>query len=66
MDEIRKRFSQLENKGISVKACISEMLGVAVIVLLGCIPALYMAHADVGTFPIQESYVIFILNSLRG
>ena len=50
MDEIRRRFSQIEQKGISVKASLSEMVGTATFVLLGCLVTTYMGffHGKAG------------------
>lgn len=48
MDEIRKRFDQLEHKGISVKACIAELIGTATFVLLGCSVAIFTGHYQTG------------------
>ena len=48
MDEIRKRFDQLEHKGISVKACIAEMFGTAFFVLIGCMVAIFTGHFQEG------------------
>lgn len=50
MDEIRKRFTQLEHKGISVKAAFAEMVGVATFVLIGTMVAVHVGyfHPDAG------------------
>ena len=44
MDEIRKRFTQVEQKGINVKACIAELVGSFIFILLGSLVATYTGY----------------------
>jgi tetrahydromethanopterin S-methyltransferase subunit C len=53
MDEIRKRFDQLEHKGISVKACLAEMIGTGTFVLIGLMVAAY-----VGNFQPEKGMIV--------
>lgn len=41
MEEIRKRFSQLKDMGISFKAVVMEMIGTGLFVLIGLLVAVY-------------------------
>lgn len=41
MDEIRKRFQQLQDRGVSIKAALAEMLGTAGFVLIGLLTVVY-------------------------
>lgn len=41
MDEIRKRFNQVQDMGVSVKAMLMEMIGTGLFVLIGLLVAVY-------------------------
>ena len=46
MDEIRKRFNQVQDMGISVKSMIMEMIGTGLFVLIGLLVAVYSVSGE--------------------
>jgi tetrahydromethanopterin S-methyltransferase subunit C len=62
MDEIRKRFHQLEHKGISVKACVAELIGTGTFVLIGLLVAAYVGNFQPakGVSPSINDYQLFV------
>lgn len=58
MEEIRKRFSQLKDMGISFKAVVMEMIGTGLFVLIGLLVAVYSNQETPMSDPIVSGFVV--------
>lgn len=58
MDEIKKRFQQLRDRGVSVKAALAEMLGTAGFVLIGLLTVVYTYSTTSLSDPLVVNFVI--------